>query len=287
MLVSAPMRARHVLLSALLAACGTDPDGDGPDGAALPVPDGAAGGADSQPMPDGPPMSMDLDGDGLDDGLEAQLAADYLPYLSVAVDDACRQSGIVYRLRPHPMDATKIFVVHDHLFENDCGALTGHVGDNEAFGVTIDPAMPAPAGILAIKTISHQGTPCQGISSCGTCPGMDACEFGTVGGVLWPVVFSSKDKHGGYVDLTTCQLTCFDQCSLAPTSHSVQMTNAGEPDAHLTENLTSDGFITAANGWTAPELMNFDPWDPATDFGGAGNVAGDLVDPAFETPVCN
>lgn len=275
-----------MLLSALLAACGTEVDGGGPDGATPPRYDGAPGSADARPTPDAPPMTMDLDLDGLDDALEAQLAADYLPYLSVAVDDGCTKSGIVYRLRPHPMDATKVFVLYDHLFENDCGT-GGHVGDNEAFGVTIDPTVAPPAGILAIKTISHQGTPCQGISSCGTCPGLDMCEFGSIGGVMWPVVFSSKDKHGGYVDLTTCQFTCFDQCSLAPTSHPVQMTNAGEPGAHLTENLTTDGFINASNGWTAPEVMNFNPWDPATDFGGAGNVAGDLVDPAFDTPVCN
>jgi hypothetical protein len=46
------------------------------------------------------------------------------------------------------------------------------------------------------------------------------------------------------------------------------------------------GFLTGANGWTEPTLLHFNPWDPAKNFGGAGNVAGDLVDPAFVPPAC-
>ena len=77
-------------------------------------------------------------------------------------------------------------------------------------------------------------------------------------------------------------------CTRAATAAAVPLVNAGEPTpaGHLTDNLTTGGFITAANGWTALELMNFDPWDPMASFGDAGNVAGDLVDPAFETPAC-
>lgn len=32
--------------------------------------------------------------------------------------------------------------------------------------------------------------------------------------------------------------------------------------------------------------MDFDPWDSARDFGGAGNIAGDLQDPVFEPVPC-
>ena len=63
------------------------------------------------------------------------------------------------------------------------------------------------------------------------------------------------------------------------------MVNAGEPNAHLTEDLTDAGFITAANGWTEASLLHFNPWG-GTDFGGAGNVTGDLTDPAFDLPAC-
>jgi hypothetical protein len=33
------------------------------------------------------------------------------------------------------------------------------------------------------------------------------------------------------------------------------------------------------------ELFHFDPWKDQ-NFGGAGNVSQDLVDPAFDTPAC-
>ena len=52
----------------------------------------------------------------------------------------------------------------------------------------------------------------------------------------------------------------------------------------MTDDLTTSGFITGANGWTESSLMNFDPWVDH-NFGGAGSVAKDLVDPAFLTPV--
>ena len=58
------------------------------------------------------------------------------------------------------------------------------------------------------------------------------------------------------------------------------MVNAGEPGAHLVSNLTTQGFITAANGWTEEELFDFDPWAPG-DFGSAGDVSDDLVDLEF------
>ena len=56
--------------------------------------------------------------------------------------------------------------------------------------------------------------------------------------------------------------------------------NVGEPAKPLVKNLTTEGFITAANGWSEPTLMNFDPWK-AGKFGGAGDVSSDLVDDAF------
>jgi len=172
-----------------------------------------------------------------------------------------------------------IHVVYDHLFQDDCG-ITGHVGDNEAFGVTVDPTIPAPLGIISVVAISHQNTACENISTCGTCAGLDACDTGSIGGEDFPAVYSSKDKHGGYVNGCTVA-DCFDSCTLAATSADPPMVNAGEPDGKLIDNLTTQGFITAENGWTEQSLFDFDPWDLTTDFGSAGNVAGDLDDPAF------
>lgn len=230
---------------------------------------------------------VDLDGDGLDDALEAEIAASYLPFLSIDPTDGCPLGGVVYRAFPHPDDASLISVIYDHLFQNDCG-LGGHVGDNEAFGVTVNPTKPAPSGIVSMRAVSHQGTPCERVTECGVCPGETACTTTMVAGVAWPVVFSSKDKHGGYALQESCNplTTCFDSCALAPASAAVVMVNAGEPGKPLTNNLTTSGLITAANGWTEAELLDHDPWDAAKDFGGAGNIAGDLVDPAFVPPAC-
>lgn len=282
-------------LSALLlaTACGTEvdalPDGGGddddPDAAIAGGPDAARADAPVAPGPDAASMPVDDDGDGLDDAWEAQIAATYLPFLSLHPSDGCPLGGAVYRLRPHPANAALIHVIYDHLYQNDCG-LGGHVGDNEVFAITVDPTIPPPMGIRAMKAISHQGTLCERISECGNCPGMTACETGLKDGAAWPAVYASKDKHGTYVLGGACGFgACFDTCTLAATSQELLLVNVGEPDGHLVANLTTEGFITAANGWTEAAVMNVDPWGPA-DFGGAGNIAGDLVDPAFDTQTC-
>lgn len=261
------MRTLHGVLAALMA-CGGASSG-GPDGA-----------VDIDAAIDAAPI-VDDDHDGLDDAYEQQLATEYMPFLSLDPGDGCSRSGLAVRVRKHPADPTKISIVYDHLFESDCG-LGGHTGDNEAFGIVIDPAKPAPMGILAIKTASHQNTPCERITECSTCgDGRPACEM--QGGR--PVLYASKDKHGQYAIQCSMFGTCFDSCTLAQTPHMPPVTNVGEPDGHLVTNLTTQGFITATNGWTKPELMNLDPWGTG-DFGGAGNVADDFVDNTFVPAPC-
>ncbi len=258
-----------------------DSDGGTPDGS---VPDA---GPDAGPVDAGSSdAGLDRDLDGIPDELEARLAADYLPYLAVHPSDGCKLGGMLYRVRKHPADAGLIHIVYDHLFQTDCG-LTGHVGDDEAFAITVNPAKPAPFGITAMKAISHQGTVCQKVTSCGTCNGLTACELGTYDAGTRPVVYSSKDKHGSYVSLAVCNdiLSCLDSCVAAPPL-AVTLVNAGEPEAHLVENLTTQGFITADAGWTESSLFDFNPWDTGTPFGGAGVIASDLVDPAFDTEPC-
>ena len=231
----------------------------------------------------------DNDGDGLDDEYETQLAIDYMPFVSFDPNDGCALDGMVVRVRPHPTDSTKVQIVYDHLLEHDCG-FGGHIGDDEVFGITIDPSRPAPAGILAIRAVSHQNTPCERDSQCSTCAGdtRPACDLAADGATMWPVVYASKDKHGQYATAAQCPLlgTCLDQCTL--NAHRVRppVVNVGEPGHPLVTDLTAQGFITAANGWTEPSLMSFDPWNPTQNFGGAGNIASDLQDPAFLAATC-
>jgi hypothetical protein len=264
-----------------LGACGGGGGHDEPD-AATHVDDDAAVEVDA------PQAITDLDGDGLDDARETQLAIAYMPFVSLDPGDGCALDGMVVRVRPHPADPTKVLIVYDHLFQHDCG-LGGHVGDDEAFGIAIDPAIPPPAGILAIRTASHQGTLCERDTQCSTCSGdpRGACDLAAAGGAMWPVLYASKDKHGQYATRSSCGLgTCFDTCTLNAQRVAPPVVNVGEPGHPLVTDLTTQGFITSANGWTEASLEHFDPWNAASDFGGAGNIAGDLIDPAFEAAPC-
>ena len=238
---------------------------------------------------DGALVVVDNDGDDLDDARETQLAIDYMPFVSLDPSDGCALDGMVVRVRPHPSDATKIQIIYDHLFEHDCG-LNGHVGDDEVFGITIDPMLPSPAGILAIRAVSHQNTPCERDTECSTCAGdtRPTCDLANDGGKMYPVVYASKDKHGQYATMGQCPFlgTCFDVCTLNPQRVHPLVVNVGEPGHPLVTDLTTQGFVTAANGWTEAALQHFDPWNPTANFGGAGNIAGDLQDTAFLAAPC-
>lgn len=262
---------------ALLAACGSGGHGD------TVVPDATPSVAEVDATVS---SIVDEDGDGLADDVEDVLAREYLPYVSLDPGDGCALSGFVARVRPHPADPTKILIVYSHLFQRDCG-LAGHVGDNEAFGIAIDPTVPAPAGILAMRTASHQNTPCQRTTECTTCSNDARPKCDLQDG--WPVLYASKDKHGQYATKSSCSLigTCFDQCALNPVRTSAPVLDVGEPGHPRVSDLTAQGFITPANGWTEDALMHVDPWDEMHDFGGAGNVAGDLQDATFEPAPCH
>lgn len=294
-----PLVAAALFLGACLPANPLADGGEGlPDGGGVDAGPGsdAGQGSGGGPGSDGgqadgggtdggaPDAGVDLDGDGLDDAREDALARDYLPYLSLAPSDGCPNSGLLFRARPHPDDPALVYVFYDFLYERDCG-LTGHVGDNEGFGITIDPSVPAPRGVTALKAIAHQGTLCQKVTSCGTCAGLAACERSDAGA---PILYSSKDKHAGYAVLSTCQplTACGDSCAFNPVPRVPPLQNAGEPGRPLTRNLTTQGFIRADAGWTQASLFDFDPWHATKEFGTAGNVAGDLTDPSFMPPAC-
>ncbi|MCC7535507.1 MAG: hypothetical protein IT379_04815 [Deltaproteobacteria bacterium] len=279
------------------------PDAGGEDDAAAPPPPPMDMGTDaSAPIDSGPGPTdtgptdagtadagpIDRDRDGLDDAFEDRAAAEYLPFLSMDPTDGCPRATAIFRARPHPDDATLLYVEYVLLFERDCGAL-GHVGDNEGFGVTVDPSVPGAEGILAVRAISHRGTACHSATTCGrsTCGGVDGCAFGTRRGVRYPVVFFSAGKHGGYMSEDACDGACIltNYCVLADLPFEPALLNVGEPDAPLVSDLTAAGAITSAGGWREMDLFGYDPWG-GDDFGGAGNVAAQLMDPELVPPTC-
>jgi hypothetical protein len=236
----------------------------------------------------------DQDRDGLDDAQELAWARQYLPYLSISSDEHCGTHGIIARITPHPAGMGLIHVLYDVLYNEDCGAfgtgVTGHIGDDERFAITINPAMPPPQGIVAIKGISHRGSQCEMASQCGRCAGLTVCQTLSANGVAIPAVWVAQDKHGNYVNrnmtcLPAAVNTCGDVCEDSATPDMPPIVNVGEPCYPLVNNLTTMGFITSANGWTHMELFNYDPWG-SRPFGGADVLALDLTDPAFDTPAC-
>jgi hypothetical protein len=234
------------------------------------------------------PSPTDDDQDGLDDAEELTWAQAYVPYLSLSPQDNCPVGGLLVRVSPHAGNSALLHIIYDFLYDQDCG-LGGHAGDDEVFAVTVNPLLPAPDGIVAMIAISHQNTPCQRTSQCGRCAGQAACATLMKGGVAWPAVWPARDKHGNYVDpSTSCTAlaTCFDSCDDNSAPAMPPVVNAGEPGHPLVHDLTDHGFITTANGWKNMQLFHYDPWG-GTNFGGAGNVAADLVDPSFDTPACN
>jgi hypothetical protein len=221
----------------------------------------------------------DSDGDGLSDAVEADLAQRFLPNLSLHPQDTCPLGGIVYRARPHPMDSSLVLVFYDHLYERDCG-IGSHTGDAESFSITVSLAKNA---VTAVKAISHRGTTCEKITSCGTCGTLAACDLAPSGK---PRVYASRGKHGTYVQKSACSVfsLCPDDCAEGD-QQGVPLINLGEPSAHLVGDLTDAGFITTANGWTKTELFHYDPWGPEK-FSGGGRVSEDLVDPMFDAQAC-
>jgi hypothetical protein len=247
---------------------------------------GAAGAAASAGAGAAGASFVDADGDGLDDAFELSLASNHYPYYSIHPDDKCPRHGVLFRATPHPDDAARVMIWYVVLFENDCG-LTAHVGDDEVFGVVLDPALPPGQSILAVRAISHQGTWCEKVTTCGSLPDCKPCTFAQKGGVNLPVVFASVNKHGQFTEESSCDLSVICDmggCALNPTPASPPFVNAGEPGKPLVNDLTLNGFITAANGWTKTELMGFDPW-ANQEFGSAGDVTDDLTDPAFVVPL--
>ncbi len=230
---------------------------------------------------------VDRDRDGLDDTYEQRIATEYMPFRSFDPTDGCPRQVVVFRLRPHPAaPTTRLHMIVVTLLETDCGA-GGHPGDDEVFGVTIDPSRPAPAGIVAVRAIAHQSTACEHISNCGQCTGLSACSMAARRGSAYPVVYFSRNKHGAYADIRSCTGACFftNYCTLAPTSNESPPINAGEPGSPLVTDLTDSGYITAAAGWTNMSLYHYNPWS-LMDFGGAGAVGSDLDDRAFLTDPC-
>jgi hypothetical protein len=217
-------------------------------------------------------VRTDADGDGLDDDFEREIAELNFPKVYLATSEPCgTPRGVIYRARRHPQNPSRVAVTYIVLYGVDCGTLNGHLGDAESFAITVDldvePGAPATVGIEAW---AHAGTVCASTSSCDAQAGTSACGFADGdGGVGEMIVYASAAKHASYLSSSTCIDNCFDSCNMGDRI-SGPLLNVGEPDHPMVTDLTTQGFVQAADGWDA-KLLHFNPWS-ALEFAGGGRL---------------
>jgi hypothetical protein len=213
----------------------------------------------------------DQDGDGLDDDFEQQIAQLNFPKLVLSDAESCgAPHGVIYRARRHPENSKRVALLYTMLYAFDCSQPNGHVGDAESFAVTVDlDAQPGGAATVGLQAWSHAATACNSASSCETAPGTNECaESKDPTTPSEVVIYASRDNHANYLSQSTCN-SCFDRCSGSQRIVG-PLVNVGEPDHPLVTDLTAQGFVNDADGWSA-ELLHFNPWSAAA-FAGGGRL---------------
>ncbi len=214
----------------------------------------------------------DVDGDGIDDDLEREVAELNFPAVWLDPGESCgTPHGVIYHARRHPQNPRRIAVTYIVLYGVDCGAFNGHLGDAESFAITVDlDAAPGAAATVGVAAFAHAGTTCASNSSCATAPAMNAC--GDSSATTSPsevFVYASRDKHASYLSAQTCADNCLDQCNEG-TRIWGPLVNVGEPDHPMVTDLTAQGFVKAADGWNQ-QLLGFNPWS-TVEFAGGGRL---------------
>jgi hypothetical protein len=221
---------------------------------------------------DGYCVMHDVDADGIDDEFEDEVARRNEPALILhPVEECGGPRAIVYHVSRHPDAPRRLSIAYVVLYDRDCGEVNGHLGDNEAFAITVDlDASPGAGATVGIVTDAHRHTVCESVNTCETAAGTGACAAPWAGEI---VVWASRNKHANYFTVDECTDTCFDTCALGVVDGALPMLDVGTPDVPRTHDIA--GFLSAEAGWH-PELLHYDPWGPAT-FGDAGYVRDQLV----------
>jgi hypothetical protein len=200
-------------------------------------------------------VTGDADGDGLDDGLEDELAQRFLPWVwfDRGEDAGCADPAtptnpgtVLARVRPHPADPGKVAIMYAVLFRRDCGDWFGggHSGDVEALSVTLAPNAGCPTGYaaFALKTTAHEGTAFQHTDEAEL---GNTCDWGRAAGASsqWARVYAAENKHGIYAWDSTCDSGAAgnDNCSESFTL-PFNVANVGEDHARRIDELSAYQF---------------------------------------------
>jgi len=201
----------------------------------------------------GAAQADDGDGDGLDDGLEDSVAANFFPYIWFDSGEDCTAPAAegnpgtaLARVRPHPADPAKIAITYVVLYARDCGDWFGggHNGDVEPFTLTLAPNEGCQYGFgaFSLKTIAHEGTAFEHVD---TAMLGNACDWGRLAGGSPQVarVYSAENKHGNYGSTGSCEDGALgnDHCSES-FLRDYNVVNAGEDAARRVDELSGLQF---------------------------------------------
>ncbi|HEV8581981.1 MAG TPA: WSC domain-containing protein [Thermoanaerobaculia bacterium] len=197
--------------------------------------------------------SEDLDGDGISQNFELELARHFFPTIWYdSGEDTSSPGGnhnhrennqpgrLLFRVRHHPQEPSHIAITYALLYRVDGGKGFGatfacHFGDVEAFAITLkaDPSCPLGYGMEAIRTWAHEGTGSEHVSTRYA----SGCNWGFSSAAVsfTDVVLESENKHGSYLSEGTCDdgIGGLENCSYDWTAGDVNAwigLNLGESD---------------------------------------------------------
>jgi hypothetical protein len=215
--------------------------------------------------------AQDNDADGIDDGLEASLAAQFFPYLHYDPADGCLaplSRPVLFRARylsfQGAVHTNYLGINYVNLYNADCGfnfpypGTGAHTGDNEAFMVVLFRDNTGQWLFDGVSGTAHDNT---------------VCEYRSYSyqNELWV----ASAKHGHYASEGQCDGQCYflQSCANPGTGLSHVLYNVGEPWAPLVDDL---GAVYEA--WSGQYA-----WSGAQFFG-AGIIRQQLFTDRFTIP---
>lgn len=206
--------------------------------------------------------SADLDGDGIPQDRELQLARHFFPTIWYdSGEDTSSPGGnhnhrvnnqpgrLLFRVRPHPHSPSHIAITYALLYRVDGGEGFGatwacHAGDVEPFAITLkpDPSCALGYSMESIDTWAHDG-------DAGSPRYASGCNWGSSAATVsfTDVVLVSENKHGNYLTDSECDggLGGLENCDFDWTAADVNAwigLNVGEWSAPRHADLTPLGF---------------------------------------------
>jgi len=230
-------------------------------------------------------QAMDSDRDGIDDGIEYALARSFLPRIWYKDDAICTDPGVIaYHVSPYVPGGSNsmIEIAYTVLYYYDCGWLSGHDFDDETFAITVkyDETLPLSYhyGVRSIKTVAHMGTDCQKTEEDyyqDLVPSPGFTDGPQYVGDYWRSIYSSRSKHGNFLNEGSCHQYCDDSCNSAyvmnvdmnglvppDAGQLFHMVNVGEVNNHLVDDLEDIDNLFVGVDFTG-EIGNRSLWSPS------------------------